>query len=157
MKMQANEARYLPLLIGGVAVILLGSSGIVAVMAWTPASTDVAGAVLALDEKSPMPPARPVSAQAQIPPAQAEGDARVRVKCPECGVVASTREIEQLGAAGGATRSGQNEISGRSTKSYEITVRMNDGSSRMFMDANPANWRPGERVILIEGASQSSD
>lgn len=44
-----------------------------------------------------------------------------------------------------------------SAKSYEVTVRMRDGSSRAFMDANPANWRAGERVILIEAASRSID
>jgi hypothetical protein len=34
---------------------------------------------------------------------------------------------------------------------------MSDGSSRVFMDAHPANWRPGERVILIEGANRAND
>lgn len=150
MKTQGNEASHLPLLIGGVAVILLGTTGIAAVMAWTPTSTDVAGVVFE---------------QAQISPARAEGDARVRarMKCAECGVVASTREIEQPGAgidpgaSGGVTRSSRNAIHGKSTKSYEVTARMKDGSSRVFMDANPANWRPGERVIFIEGVNQSND
>ncbi len=134
MKMQANEAPYLRLLIGGIAVILLGASGIAAVMAWTPTSTDVADAALALDK---------------FPP-------RVRVKCAECGVVVSTREIEQLGE-GGAPRGGQNEMPGTSARSYEVTIRMRDGSSRAFVDANPANWRPGERIIFIESASRSND
>jgi hypothetical protein len=142
--MLGNEAPQLPLLIGAVAAILLGTSGIAAVMAWTPTSIG-----------------------AQAPPAaeRAEGEARVRVKCAECGVVASTREIEQLGAgidsdsgaAGGVTAGGRNETPEKSAKSYEVTVRMKDGSSRVFMEANPANWRPGERVIFIEGASQSND
>lgn len=162
MKTQANEARYLPLLIGGVAVILLGTCAIAAVVAWMPTSTDMAGVVFVLD-KLRAPPAGPVGAQAQIPPARAEGDARVRVKCAECGVVESTREIEQRGegvdpaTAGGVTRGGRTEIPGKSTKSYEVTVRMKDGSSRVFMDTNPVNWRPRERVIIIEGVRQSSN
>ena len=155
MKTRANETPYLPLLIGGVAVILLGAAGIAAVMAWTPVSADVAGAVFALD-KFPMPLARPVGTQAQISPTQAEGDVRVRVKCPECGVVVSTREIDQLGE-GGAPKGGRNEMPGTSAMSYEVTIRMKDGSSRTFMDANPANWRPGERMIFIESASRSND
>lgn len=162
MKTQANEAWYLSLLIGGVAVILLGTSGIAVVMAWPSTATDVAGAVFVPDT-SPTSPASSIGTQAQIPLARAESDARVRVKCAECGVVAFTREIEQLDAeidpraAGGVARSSRNGISGKPTKSYEVTVRMKDGSSHVFMAANPANWRPGERVIFIEGASQPGD
>ena len=161
MSTQANEAPYLSILIGGVVAILLGTSGIAAVMAWTPTSTDVAGVVFAPDELA-TPPARPVGAQVRLPPALAENDARVSVKCAECGVVASTREIEQPGAgidpgaAGEVTRGGRYEIPGKSTKRFEVTVRMNDGSSRVFLDPNPADWPLGERVILVEGASHSN-
>ena len=41
-------------------------------------------------------------------------------------------------------------------KSYEIIVRMADGLSRVFNDANPARWRSGERVIVIDGADPSN-
>lgn len=148
--------------IGGVAVILLGISGTSAVMAWLPTSTDVAGVVFARDTL-PTPPARPDGPQAQISSARGEGDASDRARCPECGVVASTREIEQLGTgvdlhiAGGSTRSDRSEMPGKSTMRYEVTIRMKDGTSRVFVDANPSNWRPGERVTLIEGASLSND
>jgi|PlaIllAssembly_1097288.scaffolds.fasta_scaffold93563_2 hypothetical protein len=161
MKMRANETPYLLLLIGAGAVILLGTSAIAAVTAWMPTSTDVAGVVLAVD-KLPTLPSGPVGVVAQIPPARAEGAARVRVKCAECGVVASAREIGQFGggidpgAAGGLRRGGRNEL-GKSTQGHEVTVRMKDGSSRAFMAANSANWRAGERVIIIEGTSQSKD
>jgi hypothetical protein len=30
---------------------------------------------------------------------------------------------------------------------------MAGGSSRVINHANPANWRPGERIILIDGAN----
>lgn len=154
MKTQAAEGPHLQLRIGGVTVLLLGTYGIAAVMAWMPAWTD--------DRFSTLP-AGPIDAQARVTPARTEGGARVRVKCAECGIVASTREVEQPGAgidpgtAGGAARGGRNEMPGKSAKSYEVTVRMRDGSSRAFMDANPANWRAGERVILIEAASRSID
>jgi len=123
-------------------VILLGLFGIAAVTAWMPASIE-AGVTFALD-KLLAPPTRTVGA-------------RVRVKCEECGVVASTREIEQPGVAGGVARGGQNEIPGKLVKSYEVTIRMKDGSSHVFMDANPVNWRPGEGIIFIQGANQSND
>lgn len=141
MKMHVHEVPYLRLLIGGVAVALLGFFGIVAVMAWMPASTeDRVDKLLTL-------PAKTVSSH-------------VRVKCEECGVIVSKREIEQPGGSGGVTRGrrgGQDGILGKLAKSYEVTVRMNDGSSRVFMDTNPVNWQPGEGIVLIQGANQLND
>jgi outer membrane lipoprotein SlyB len=34
---------------------------------------------------------------------------------------------------------------------YEITVRLQDGSSRVMIDTNPGRWRLGERVKIIDG------
>jgi len=125
MSTRANEIAHRTLVIVGAAVILLGTSGIAAMTAWMPSSASLAR----------------VGTEAEAAPAPAEGEPRVRVKCAECGIVASKRQIEQAGAA---------------SKRFEITVRMMDGSSRAFMDANPANWRPGQRVILIDGAGSLS-
>lgn len=161
METHANEARYQPLLIGAAAVILLGTFGIAAVMAWVPRPTDVAAAHIP-DQPRALP-AGLAGAETRIPLARAEGGAPATVKCGECGIVESTREIEQPGdgtgpgAAGSVTRGDRNEVTGDSTKTYEVTVRMKDGSRHVFMDAKRANWRPGARVIIIEGASQSSD
>ena len=130
MKIHVHEAPYLRLLIGGIAAVLLGLFGIAAVMAWTPASTeDSVDKLLTLPTKTV--------------------GSHVRVKCEECGVVVSTREIEQPGGSGGVTRGGK--------RGHEVTVRMKNGSNRVFMDANPANWRQGESIILIQGASQLND
>lgn len=157
-----NEVSHLPLLIRGVVVILLGGIGIVVVMAAMPISTEEASTIFASD-KFRTSPAKLVGADAQIPLARTEGDARVSVKCPECSVIASMREIEQLddeidpGADGGVASGSRNETTGKPVKIYEITVRMRDGSKRVFMDANSANWRVGQRVVFIEGASRSND
>ncbi len=138
MKTPVREAPYLRLLIGGIAVILLGLFGIAAVMAWAPASTeDSVDKLLTLPTKTV--------------------GSHVRVKCEECGVVVSTREIEQPGGSDGVPRGGQDEIPGTLAKSYEVTIRMNDGSNRVFMDTTPVNWRPGEGIVLIQGASQLND
>ncbi|HEX9180151.1 MAG TPA: hypothetical protein VF859_07140, partial [Burkholderiales bacterium] len=108
METHANEARYLPLLIGAAAVILLGTFGIAAVMAWVPRPTDVAAAHVP-DQPRALP-AGPTGPMALKSPERAEEGARVSVKCPECGFVESTREIEQPGdgtgpgAAGSVTR-----------------------------------------------------
>lgn len=114
-------------------------------LGWGPNSADGSGEILALDQKAPV---------------SATSEARVRARCPECGVIVSIREIqasnEDAGprATGGAVAGGRSETRSKATKSYEITVRLADGSSRVFNDANPANWRPGERVIVIDGANR---
>jgi hypothetical protein len=66
-------------------------------------------------------------------------------------------EGTDTGEASGMTTGGRNETPGKSAKSYEVTVRMKDGSSHMFTHSMPGNWRPGERVILIEGVKQASN
>ena len=105
MRTQADQAPSLPLLIGGVVAILLGTS---------------AG----------------------------------------CGVIASMREIRQpatgidFGTAGGTARRGQSDLPGESTRSYEVTVRMNDGSNHVFMDSKPANWNESARQRFLIGVDQ---
>ena len=139
MKSQANKFPYLPLLIAGIAVILFSSAGIARIVGWNPSSTSGAGDILALD-KFPA----------------------VKVRCVECGVIVSMREIEAhnegtgLGATDGAVAGNQDETRVKSTMSYEITVRLADRSSRVITDANPARWRPGAHVIVIDGANPSS-
>lgn len=158
----ANEVHHLPLLIKSVAVTLLGIFGIAAVMAWMPTSTDVADVILSF-EKLLAPSASAVGTESQIPPANSGSNSRVRLKCAECSVVESIREINQNndeidpGAADGVLRDVLNEMPRNSTKSYEIIIRMKDGSSRVLVDATPMNWRPGERVVFIEGASRSNE
>ena len=138
MKANFTEVPHLRLLIAGVAVILLATSGIAAVMAWMPVAGDVAEVGLAPDR--PPSAAGPVGAEAQISAEPTEDDAHARSKCEECGIVASTREIP-----------------GKPARTYEVTVRMQDGSNRVFLHAGPANWRAGERLILIAGANQASN
>jgi outer membrane lipoprotein SlyB len=53
------------------------------------------------------------------------------------------------GAVGGAVAGNQIEKSVKSTRSYDITVRFEDGSSRVFHEANAPAWRPGDRVKVI--------
>ena len=60
------------------------------------------------------------------------------------------------GATGGVVAGNPGETRVESTRSYEITVRLADGSSRVIIDAKPASWRPGERVIVIDGADPSN-
>jgi len=123
-------------MIGGVAAILLVTFGIAAVWAWSPNSTDVNGFSLAADSL----------------PAQSEVNEFVRGRCEECGVVESTRMIERSDEGFGE-KAGRYEMTPK-PKISEVTVRMSNGSSHLFTDASFANWRTGERVIIIAGTTR---
>ena len=108
MKAQADKSSYLPLLITGIAVILFSTAGFARMMGWGLNSTGD-------------------SADIEV---SAKSDGGAKPRCPECGVIVSTRN-------------------------HEITVRMADGSSRVIEDANPARWRAGERLMVIAGTDPS--
>lgn len=78
------------------------------------------------------------AAPAALPMPSATGAAprRAGSKCPACGVIESLRTIEPAGGV---------------PATYEITVRLRDGTTGVHRDASPANWRLGESVIFIEG------
>ena len=146
MQVQADKSSCLPLLITGIAIILFSTAGIARMMGWGQNSTDDSGDTLALDQTAPVP---------------TTSEARATNRCAECGVIVSMREIERHdedsgpGAAGGVTTGTWDETRVKSTRSYEIIVRMANGSSRVIDDANPARWRTGERLIVIDGANPS--
>lgn len=138
MKIKSSKFPYLPLLIAGIAVILFSSAGVARIAGWNPASASEDGEFLAPD-KFPA----------------------VKARCVECGVIVSMREIEahdagsSLGTTRGAVAGSHDEAGVKSTKSYEIVVRLADRSSRVITEANPARWQPGQRVVIIGGASPS--
>ena len=61
-----------------------------------------------------------------------------------------------VGAVGGAVAGHEIEKRVKSSKSYEITVRFEDGSSRVISEANAPSWRTGDRVKVINGVIQSN-
>jgi len=61
-----------------------------------------------------------------------------------------------VGAVGGAVAGNEIEKRVKSSKSYELTVRFEDGSSRVISEANPPTWRTGDRVKVINGVIQSN-
>lgn len=58
--------------------------------------------------------------------------------------------IEAFGGIAAGNRSG---IEAKPRSTYEITIRMQDGSMRVIRDAKPANWRRWEPVTIIAGAN----
>jgi outer membrane lipoprotein SlyB len=115
-------------------------------------------------------------------PAQMASAAPVaKAMCRECGVIVSMREVETdgeasgvgavggaignqvghgtgkkfatvAGAAGGAVAGHQIEKYVKRETSYEIIVRLEDGTSRVFHEPTSSTWRSGDRVKIIDGA-----
>ena len=61
-----------------------------------------------------------------------------------------------VGAVGGAMAGNEVEKRVKTTRSYEVTVRLNDGSSRIISEASAPNWRTGDKVKIVNGAIQSN-
>jgi hypothetical protein len=74
-------------------------------------------------------------------PAAAEPEAPATRRCPACGWIESGRQIP-----GGADN--------RAIRIQEYTVRMVDGSSRMFHAGPGDHWRVGERMTFIDGSAR---
>jgi len=60
-----------------------------------------------------------------------------------------------VGAVGGAMAGNEVEKRAKSSKSYSLTVRFNDGSTRVISESNPPSWRAGDRVKVINGVIRS--
>lgn len=57
-----------------------------------------------------------------------------------------------VGAVGGAVAGNEVEKRVKSSKSQEITVRLEDGSSTVITEADPTSWRTGDQVRIVDGA-----
>lgn len=60
------------------------------------------------------------------------------------------------GAVGGTIAGNEIERRVKSTKAYEITVRFEDGSSRVINSESAPTWRTGDRVKVVGGVIQSN-
>ena len=60
------------------------------------------------------------------------------------------------GAIGGAFAGNQIEGKVKTTHSYDITVRMNDGDVRTIHQAEQPSWRSGDHVRIVDGALRSN-
>ena len=56
-----------------------------------------------------------------------------------------------IGAVGGAVAGNQVEKAQKRTVEYEVTVRFEDGTSRVFTQKTPPTWRNGDRVKVENG------
>lgn len=68
------------------------------------------------------------------------------------------RKLATVAAAvGGGFAGNEVERRTRTTTSYEILVRMEDGSTRSFPDSGQSGWRSGDRVKVINGSLTSQE
>lgn len=61
-----------------------------------------------------------------------------------------------IGAVGGVVAGNEIEKRVKSSKAYEVTVRMDDGSRRVISEANPPAWRTGDHVKVVGGVIRSN-
>ncbi len=61
-----------------------------------------------------------------------------------------------VGAVGGGVAGHEVEKRVRSTKSYEVQVRLDDGSIRTIRSTTAPAWRPGDKVRIVNGVIQSN-
>ena len=61
-----------------------------------------------------------------------------------------------IGAVGGVVAGNEIEKRVKSTKGYEVIVRLDDGSSRVMHEASAPTWRTGDHVKIVDGAIRSN-
>jgi outer membrane lipoprotein SlyB len=124
-------------------------------MAWMPFLIGASRDTLPVSSVKSAKPVTSIDA-AKLP---VKGPARRKVRCGECGWIESIRETRGHGeavpliVAGKPVAENQNRTPARSA-SREITVRLEDGSSRVIVDPNPGRLRLGERVKVIDGLGE---
>ncbi|MBE0612027.1 MAG: glycine zipper 2TM domain-containing protein [Burkholderiales bacterium] len=61
-----------------------------------------------------------------------------------------------VGVVGGALAGNEVEKRVKTTKSYEVTVRLDNGTSRVFSEASLPSWRNGDKVRIVNGVIRSN-
>ena len=182
METKATKSPHTLFWIAGIAVTVFSAAGIAAIMGWIPTSTSSPGNNAALAGRSTVPAkpaARAYSAPAQVAAACAECGVvesvrEIETKSEGSGIGAvggavvggvighqigdgrGQKIATVVGAVGGAVAGNEVEKRVNTTKSYEITVRFEDGSSRVIHEASAPSWRTGDRVKVINGVIQSN-
>ena len=106
------------------AAILVSCAGVILIGAAT-----VAVALVSLPGTPDLPDPAAAPEQTQ---------ARPKTRCHECGEIVSMQQVM---------------ASGDSPETFEITVRLRDGSIHVTSDPTPAAWRPGDRIVFMRGAN----
>lgn len=163
MQTHVKKSPHALLWITGIAVILFSATGIAAIMGWIPDSFGTPSNTTAL-ETSPNTanPSAPKVHKAHTAPAQVTTNTS-SIKCAECGVVESVREIVQsgetsgLGAAGGAVVGGVlgNQVGGGKGKTAATVVGAVGGAVAGNMIEKQVKSTAGHEItVLLEDGSR---
>jgi len=170
MQTQVNKSPPLLWWIVGIAVILFSAAGIAAFMGWTPSSTAddkvARGAPSTYTSNSvaarcvncgQIESVREIVTRGEGTGLGAVGGAVVGGAIGNQVGAGRGKDLATVaGAVGGAVAGNEIEKRAKSSKSYEIVVRLDDGSSRTIHETNTPMWRPGDRVKVDNGAIQSN-
>ncbi len=185
METSTSKSPSTMLWIAGTAVTLFCAAGIAAIMGWIPTSSAGANgnpaSTTASSANSPSKTyAAPVHTASNAPIHKVCGDCGIVESTREIsepgkgtgvggvgGAVVGGVLGHQIGngrgndlatvagAVGGAFAGNAIEKRVNSTKSYEVTVRMEGGSSRVFSEAS-SNWHNGDHVRIVDGAIRAN-
>ena len=182
METQTSKSPSPLMWVAGVALTLLCAAGISAIMGWIPTSMGRQGEPVAtskpMTQASPRGPAHLASnvpararcAQCGVIESTREidtvgegsgvgavgGAVAGGVLGHQVGNGRGQDVATVVGAVGGAVLGNQIEKKVKSTKSYEVTVRMEDGSSRTIHQASAPAWHSGDHVKVADGAIVSN-
>jgi len=81
-----------------------------------------------------LPPSGAVAAEELARHAPAGPALLAAKRCAQCGWIQSKQEVLP--------------------ELYEYTVRMTDGTTRVFREPLPTSWRLGERILVIDGTGR---
>ena len=181
METQARRPIHPLMWVAGIALIVFSAVGIAAFMDWMPGSAAKKGdapLVAKLDNPrtagTPRTAARTAVAAicAECGVVQSVHETKVKGEASGVGVVGGAvvggvlgnqvghgtgnKIATVIGAVGGAVAGNEIEKQVKSTKSYEITVRFEDGSSRVITAPEATAWRAGDKVKVVDGVIQAN-
>lgn len=177
METQAKKPLHPLMWIAGIALIVFCGAGVAAFMGWIttsagkPAEPSLVGK---LDKPRSVEKARstPVAAVcAECGVVQSVREIDTKGEASGVGAVGGAvvggvlgnqvghgdgRKVATVGGAVvGAVVGNEIEKRVKSTKSYEIAVRFDDGSNRVITETTEPSWRAGDRVKVVNGTIQS--
>ena len=181
MEMHAGKSLHPLIWVGAIVLTIFCGVGAAALMGWLPGSAGKpgeAGLVSRTDTPRATEKARTRAAApaakicAECGVVQSVNEAQTKGEGSGIGVVGGAavggvlgnqvgdgngrRVATVVGAVGGAVLGNEIEKRVRSSKSYEITVRFEDGSSRVITQPDATAWRAGDRVKVINGVIQAN-
>jgi outer membrane lipoprotein SlyB len=165
----------------GIALIVFCGAGAAALMGWIPGSAGKPGEASLVAKHDQPRTAEKARAAAKVPVAaicaecgvvQSVHEKETKGEGSGIGVVGGAavggvlgHQVGQgdgrtvatvAGAVGGAVVGNEVEKRVRSTKSYEITVRFEDGSSRVITEPDATAWRAGDKVKVVNGVIRAN-